>query len=265
MHKFPIFDANGRTTHVGGVAIDITEQVRARSALVQVNQALQRANADLRQFSYAASHDLREPLRQVALYTQLLEQEYRGRLDSRADLYLDYSLKAAQRMHDLIGQLLAYIRLADEEPPAGEVDANRVLATVIENLRLPISESGATVTTDLLPALRVHEAHLTQIFQNLLGNALQYRSFDRAPAIHIGARREEHAWVLSVRDNGIGVPPAYHERIFRIFQRLHAERSGTGMGLAICHKIVERYAGKIWVESDGLNGSVFYVRLPAHP
>jgi two-component system CheB/CheR fusion protein len=240
---------------------DLTERKQAEEALRVANRALVRTNEDLRQFAYAASHDLREPLRQISVYIQLLATTYEGQLDAQARQYLDTCLHGAQRMQLLLHDLLAYVRISEAQGAPPLTDANHVLQQTLEKLQAEIAESGAVITADPLPTLPVHEAHLLQLFQNLLSNAVKYRS-KAAPLIHVSATRRAGTWVWSVRDNGIGIEPQYHTRVFGIFTRLHGhEYAGTGMGLAICQKIVERYGGRIGVESALGEGATFYFTL----
>ncbi|HEY3458652.1 MAG TPA: ATP-binding protein [Bryobacteraceae bacterium] len=228
------------------------------------NEALERANADLEQFAFSASHDLQEPLRSISIYSELLTRRYRDRLDGEALEYLTYLRKGATRMEMLVDDLLAYTQAGKIEPPEETADAHRVLLDVLDNLHESCLEAGARIIFDPLPSLTVHGMHLSQLFQNLLSNAMKYRSPERAPLIHVGAERSKKNWVFSIRDNGIGIAPEYKERIFGLFKRLHSrdEYSGTGIGLAICQRIVERYGGRIWVESEPGKGSTFFFTLP---
>ncbi|MBV9268214.1 MAG: PAS domain S-box protein, partial [Acidobacteriaceae bacterium] len=240
-----------------GTCTDIDEQKR-------IEDELRRANDDLQQFAYTASHDLQEPLRTVKIYSQLLTSRYRDKLDGAALEFCDFVRAGATRMEALVRDLLAYTQVTGAERPAQAVDANAVLKEVVANLGGAISESGASITSDPLPKLRVHSTHLRQLLQNLAGNAIKYRSTDRAPVIHVSAQQQAEMWRLSVQDNGIGIDPEYKEQIFGLFKRLHAgdEYSGTGIGLAICQRIVERYHGRIWVESKPGQGSTFFFTLP---
>lgn len=236
----------------------------AQQALIESNRALRRANEDLNQFAYSASHDLQEPLRMVSIYSQLLKRRYAGRLDAQADEFIGYTVRGAQRMEMLVRDLLAYTRAADVgEEEGGLVDCNTILERTLANLQAAIADAEAVVTTTALPVVRAHEVHLMQLFQNLISNAIKYRS-ERTPRIDVSAVRQEDEWVFSVRDNGIGIDPRYGRQIFGIFKRLHGagRYPGTGIGLAICQKIVERYGGRIWVESEVGSGSTFYFTLP---
>jgi PAS domain S-box-containing protein len=231
--------------------------------LLRTNEALRQSNDDLSQFAYAASHDLQEPLRMVALYSQMLQRKYFGNLDANADQYIGYIVGGAQRMEMLLKDLLTYSQTGSSaEGPAETVDFTAVINKVLLNLQASIEQSGATVTWDKLPAVHAHEIRLVQLLQNLVSNAIKYRSED-SPCIHISAEGGEREWVLSVQDNGVGIPPEYTQQIFKIFKRLHGQDyPGTGIGLAICQRIVETYGGRIWVEAGDEKGSRFYFTLP---
>ncbi len=231
---------------------DITERKASEQALGRQAVELERMNSDLKQFAYAVSHDLREPIRIVANYSQLLEKKYKARLDEHADGYIRHTVNAAHRLERLMDDLLAYTQTA-ETPHAVEapLDANVVLAKTLNLLDTAISESGARVESDPLPMLWVEEVHLQQLFQNLIANSLKYHG-DAPLRIRVSAQPGKDVWTVSISDNGIGIAPEYHEHIFGLFKRLHggSKYSGSGMGLAICQKIVERYKGRIWVESE---------------
>jgi PAS domain S-box-containing protein len=230
--------------------------------LLRSNEALRQSNDDLNQFAYAASHDLQEPLRMVALYSQLLQRKYFGNLDANADQYISYVVGGARRMEMLLKDLLTYSQTGSSaEGPAETVDFTDVIRKVLLNLQASVEQSGALITWDAIPAVHAHEIRLVQLLQNLVGNAIKYRGED-APRIHISAEWQEPEWVLSVQDNGIGIAPEYAQQIFKIFKRLHGQDyPGTGIGLAICQRIVETYGGRIWVESNG-KGSRFHFTLP---
>ena len=242
----------------------LEQRVAERTAeLVESNTALLRSNYDLSQFAYAASHDLQEPLRLVALYSQMLRKKYAGRIDAHADEYISYVVNSANRMEQLLRDLLAYSQVgSSNEGPAGPVACAEVLRKVMLNLQAGIEQSGALVTWNGLPTIQAHEIRLVQLFQNLVGNAIKYRRSE-APKIVVGARRRSLDWLFSVQDNGIGIKPEYAQQVFGIFKRLHGNKyPGTGIGLAICQRIVEGYGGRIWVESTVDEGSVFYFTLP---
>lgn len=237
--------------------------VSARQALEETVTELRRSNADLQQFAYVASHDLQEPLRMVASYTQLLAKRYKGKLDADADDFIGYAVEGANRMQRLINDLLAYSRVTTQGRVFEQVDCNQILDDVLSNLRMAVEESQAVVTHDALPAVTADDGQLGQLFQNLIGNAIKFRG-EEPPRVHISAELRNNEWQFSVLDNGIGVDPQYAERIFVIFQRLHnrEEYPGTGIGLALCKKIVERHGGRIWVKAPIGRGAIFYFTLP---
>ena len=237
--------------------------VSARQALEDTVAELKRSNADLQQFAYVASHDLQEPLRMVSSYTQLLARRYRGKLDSDADEFIGYAVDGANRMQTLIKDLLAYSRVTAQGKVFERVDCNGLLEEVLSNLRVADEQNRAVVTHDPLPTVMADRGQLGQLFQNLIGNAIKFRG-EEPPQIHVSAEQRTGEWFFSVRDNGIGVGPQYAERIFIIFQRLHnrEEYPGTGIGLAICKKIVERHGGRIWVVSHTGQGATFHFTLP---
>ena len=243
---------------------EITERKRAEEALAVQADELARSNSDLRQFAYSASHDLREPLRQLAVFSELLQAKYQNQLAGEASLLIQHAVDSAHRMEGLLKDLLAYTQAADA--PQGEAaftDANEVVRKTLSVFESRIAESGGRVDCEALPVLAVHEVHLTQLFQNLIGNALKYRS-QQPPRVRISAEPMDGSWKLAVADNGIGIDPAYQGQIFGIFQRLHGggKYAGSGIGLAICQKIVQRYGGRIWVESESDRGSRFVFTLP---
>ncbi len=231
--------------------------------LVRSNEALRQSNDDLNQFAYAASHDLQEPLRMVALYSQLLQRKYGNSLDGEADQFISYIVGGARRMEMLLKDLLVYSQTGSvTEGPPQSVDFIAVLRKVLFNLQTSIEQNGAVITWEPMPVLHAHEVRMVQLMQNLLGNAIKYRS-DEAPRIHVSAKQRDKDWLISVEDNGIGIEPEYAQQIFGIFKRLHGQDyPGTGIGLAICQRIVERYGGRIWVESQVGQGSRFCFTLP---
>jgi signal transduction histidine kinase len=234
----------------------------ARQDLEKSVTELARSNEELQQFAYVASHDLQEPLRMVSSYTQLLAKRYKGKLDSDADDFISFAVEGANRMQKLIQDLLAYSRVSRQSAEPETVSTKTVLDHVLHNLQMALKDSGATVTHDALPTIRVDERQLMQLFQNLLSNAVKFRG-PKPLRIHVSARWTGDDWLFSVSDNGIGIDPQYAERIFVIFQRLHTreEYPGTGIGLAICRKIVERHGGRMWVESELGKGATFYFTL----
>lgn len=244
--------------------VDITERKRAENELARQAQELARSNAELQEFAYVTSHDLQEPLRAVAGFMQLLQSRYQGKLDARADQYIQHAVDGARRMRNLIDDLLLYSRVGTRGKPFEPINCEAVLDDALANLAVAMRESAAAVTRDPLPVVLGDATQLTQVFQNLIGNAIKFRGEGR-PMIHVGARRVASGqWELTLRDNGIGIDPQYFERIFRVFQRLHTrtEYPGTGVGLAICKKVIERHGGRIWVESAPGCGSTFHFTLP---
>lgn len=242
------------------------EAVRqSEAALRRSNEELRRTNEDLEHFAYSASHDLREPLRQVAVYSQLLQREYVTRLDARAEQFIELIVGGAKRMEALVRDILAYTQAANIGQGEIEViDADAALSAVIGDLKSAIDDSSAVIETEPLPAIRVKPIHLQQLFQNLISNALKYRG-PEPPRIRVGAERSGDEWIFFCADNGMGIEAQYHRHIFVLFKRLHsnADFEGTGIGLAICQKIVERYGGRIWVESEAGKGATFRFALPA--
>jgi PAS domain S-box-containing protein len=238
---------------------DITDRKQAEEGLKRVMSDLERSNRELEQFAYVASHDLQEPLRMVASYTQLLAQRYQGQLDEKAKKYIDYAVDGAVRMQRLITDLLAYSRVKAPTGSAADVDSHAVLGEALRNLQSAIQESHALVTSDDLPTVRADVTQLAQVFQNLIANAIKFHAAD-APCVHVSVEDLGLEWRFSVRDNGIGIEAQYAQRIFGIFQRLHTrqEYPGTGIGLAVCKRIVESHGGRIWVESELGKGSVFF-------
>jgi signal transduction histidine kinase len=226
---------------------------------------LARSNSDLEQFAYVASHDLQEPLRMVAAYTQLLGERYKGKLDADADKFIGYATEGATRMQVLIQDLLAFSRVGRNGGSSESIDCNAVMKDVLQTLAGAIEESGAVVAQGELPAVWADRTQMSQVFQNLMGNALKFRGSD-PPVISIQVEKTGQHWQFSVSDNGIGIAPEHADNIFVVFQRLHArtEYPGNGIGLAICKKIVERAGGRIWVESQAGSGSTFKFTMPIH-
>lgn len=236
----------------------------AQNALRRSNAELSRVNEDLNQFAYSASHDLQEPLRMLVIYSQLLNRKYRHLLDGQANEYLGFIVEGAKRMEMLLGDLLAYMQVVDvAQLPDTAVDSNAALKQVLEVMAMSISDSGAIIDCEDLPPLAVQQFHIIQLFQNLIGNAIKYRT-DEPPHIRITCNRDGSYWKICVADNGIGIPPEYRDQVFKVFKRLHEKDKypGTGIGLAICQKIVERYGGSIWIESGEDTGSTICITLP---
>lgn len=239
------------------------ELERARGVLEDQTEELQRSNRELEQFAYVASHDLQEPLRKVASFCQMLQRRYGGQLDERADQYIHFAVDGAKRMQQLINDLLEFSRVGRLTTPQTDVDLNACLRVALGNLETAIEESGATVTADELPTVRGEAPLLTQLLQNVIGNAVKFRS-EAPPQIHLGVLREGDHWEFWCRDNGIGIAPEYADRVFLIFQRLHPkeEYSGTGIGLAMGKKIVEYHGGRIWIDPQSQGGATVRWTLP---
>jgi PAS domain S-box-containing protein len=257
-------DAQNKPVRMTGIAQDITERKRMTEALKLNVEKLARSNEELERFAYVASHDLQEPLRMVASFTQLLAKRYSGRLDETADRYIHYAVDGAKRMQQLIADLLAYSRVNNKELDLRQTGCEAVVLEAMRNLQVAIEESGASIDWDPLPALWVDQGQLTQVFQNLFANAIKFRQKKECPRIHISAVDSGAEWLISVKDNGIGIDARHAERVFQMFQRLHtrAEYPGTGIGLAVCKKVIERHGGKLWVESEPGAGSTFRFTIP---
>ena len=236
------------------------------SARKRAEEELRRSNEELERFAYVASHDLQEPLRTVTSYVQLLARRYRDKLDADAGEFIEFAVQGAMRMQRLIEDLLAFSRVGTRAAALVPTDANAALDAALENLKAAAGEAGATLTRGPLPTVLADPVQLGQLFTNLVGNAVKFRGTE-PPRVQIGAERDATQWVFRVRDNGIGIDPQYFERIFVIFQRLHGrnEYPGTGIGLAVCRKIVERHGGRIWVESEEGGGATFSFTLSAAP
>ncbi|MEO0107647.1 MAG: PAS domain S-box protein [candidate division WOR-3 bacterium] len=246
-----------------GLIRDVSERRRAQEALAAKNEELARSNQELQHFAYVASHDLQEPLRMVSSYTQLLAKRYKGKLDKDADEFIAFAVDGATRMQALINGLLEYARVGTRGKEPVPVDSEEVLRGVLRNLEILIGENNVRVTHDPLPMVRADRVQLGQLLQNLIANAIKFRG-SAPPEIHISARQEDGFWQFQVKDNGIGIAKEHYDRIFQIFQRLHTRDKypGTGIGLAVCKRIVERHGGRIWVESQPGKGSSFFFTLP---
>jgi light-regulated signal transduction histidine kinase (bacteriophytochrome) len=251
--------------HILAFVQDITERKKAEAEAKKQAEELQRSNADLEQFAYVASHDLREPLRTVSNYVSLLERRYAAKLDDDAREFIAYARDGAKRMNNLILSLLEYSRIGRSGQPSAKLQLNEVVEQACASLQKSIDETGAIIEVSELPQVTGCAEELQRMFENLIGNAIKYRKPDSQLGIKISAERDGSYWAVKVADNGIGIDPEYFKRIFEIFKRLHRETEyeGTGIGLASCKKIVEQHGGRIWVESQPDNGSVFIFTLPA--
>jgi len=249
----------------------IEEEIKLRTAELEAEKIttekqaaqLKRSNDELQQFAYVTSHDLQEPLRMVSSYMQLLSKRYSGKLDKEADEFIGFAVDGANRMKQLINDLLEYSRVGTQMKPRVRTDSEMVLLKALSNLKLAISDANAEVTHDKLPEVSADSIQLERLFQNLVGNALKYRRDDTHQRVHISAKKSEEGWLFAIQDNGIGIPKDQFNRIFLMFQRLHTakEFAGTGIGLSICQKIVQNHKGKIWVESEIGKGSTFYFTI----
>ncbi|HTU47190.1 MAG TPA: PAS domain S-box protein [Bryobacteraceae bacterium] len=259
----PVRDASGRIVGASKVARDITARVLQERALLEANAALLRSNADLQQFAYSASHDLKEPLRMVSAYVEMLRRKFGGKLGQSGDEYICYTIEGVSRMDRLLKDLVAYTHASTIDAEPEEIDAETILERALGNVETAIKDSGASISHTVLPRVRMHAFQLQQVFQNLIANSIRYRSSD-APRIQIAAERRGAEWLFSVQDNGIGIDPQYKEQVFGIFKRLHsaAEYPGTGMGLAICERLIQRAGGRIWVESELGRGATFFFTVP---
>ncbi|MGP8024016.1 MAG: PAS domain S-box protein [Methanobacterium sp.] len=259
----PLFKPNEKKPYQVYITFeDITKTIKAQKLLNETLIELRRSNSDLEQFAYVASHDLQEPLRMVASFTQLLEKQYKDKLDENASEYINFAVDGAERMQELIKDLLAYSRVTSHHEDFIEIDFEELIEEVLFDLEIIIEENKAIITLDPLPIIYSDRLQMRQLFQNLIGNAIKYN--DKTPLIHISVKKEDADWIFGVSDNGIGIKSEHYERIFQVFKRLHTkeEYDGTGIGLAICQKIVERHGGRIWIESELGKGSTFYFTIP---
>lgn len=232
-------------------------------SLFRKTKELERSNRDLEEFAYVASHDLRQPLRMVSNFMKLIQQRYKGALDENADKWIDSAVAGSNRMGEMIDNLLDYSRVGTKGKPFEKIESESLLKQALMNLGVAVQESGAQVTYDALPIVTVDKSQIIRLFQNLIDNAIKFCG-DKSPRIHISAKRAGTEWVFSIRDNGIGIDPQFADRIFVIFQRLHAasEYPGSGIGLSVSRRIVERHGGRIWVESQPGKGATFFYSLP---
>ncbi|MBL9134214.1 MAG: PAS domain S-box protein [Verrucomicrobiales bacterium] len=259
----PFFDHGSAPHHYVAIRVDITQRVQAETDLKQRTSELARSNEDLQQFAYAASHDLQEPLRAIAGCVQILQRRYRQQLDARADELIQHAVDGAQRLQRLIEDLLLYSRVGSHGSSFAAVPLDEICQKAIENLAVAVRESGATFDIEPLPQVLGDSTQLTQLFQNLFANAIKFRRSE-PPRIQVGFAEQDSRWTLRVADNGIGIEPEYFDRIFMIFQRLHtrAQYPGTGIGLSVCKRIVERHGGRIWLDSRSGEGTTFFFTLP---
>jgi two-component system, chemotaxis family, sensor kinase Cph1 len=256
-------DAQGQLVGYQSTNLDVTKEKEAEALIKKMILDLEYSNSELERFAYVASHDLQEPLRMVTSYLQLLERRYKDKLDGDALEFINYAVDGSNRMKTLINDLLAYSRVGTRGKEFAFTDCEELLARVLANLQTSIKENEAKVTHDPLPRVMADEVQLESLFQNLIGNAIKFHG-GKTPRIHVGVMKDEKNWVFSISDNGIGIDPQYFERIFIIFQRLHNREDypGTGIGLAISKRIVERHGGRIWIESQPQKGSTFFFTLP---
>jgi PAS domain S-box-containing protein len=266
--EFPM-EASISQVEVGGqklftvIVRDITQRREIEKTLQRIAAELARSNKDLDQFASVASHDLQEPLRTVSGFVQLLQKKYANQSDAETDTFIKYAVDGTKRMETMITDLLAYARVTSRSGKLASTDANAALGQALDNLQASIQEKGAEIVHGELPTVRADASQLAQLFQNLIGNALKFHG-EAPPKIHVDARREGHYWQFSVRDNGIGIDATFQNQIFEVFQRLHTRQQydGTGIGLAICKKIVDRHGGRIWVESEPGQGATFHFTIP---
>ncbi|MFB0508241.1 MAG: PAS domain S-box protein [Thermodesulfobacteriota bacterium] len=261
--SIPIYDEAGNLVAVVGIARDITERKRTEEKLEQAPAELARSNAELEHLANVTSHEMDEPLHMVARCLNLLERRYKGKLDSHTEKVIDHALDGVKCMQRLVNDLLAYSRVSSEGKGFAPTNCEAILDCALANLKAMVEESGAVVSHDALPIVMADDSQLTQLFQNLIGNAIKFHG-EEPPSVHVSAEKKENEWLFSVQDNGIGIDPEHFERIFMIFQRLHdeADYPGTGIGLSICKKIVERHGGHIWADSEPGKGSQFYFIIP---
>ena len=260
----PVMDTKGEVTHFIGLQTDDTERKEREEELRKSREDLARSNQELEQFAYVASHDLQEPLRMIISYLQLIESRYSSSLDDKGRKFIGYAVGGGKRMQDLISDLLTFSRVRNGDLRLQSTDMNRAAEDALQNLQFQIKESDAQVTMRGLPVIQADQVQMTQLLQNLIGNSLKYRSKEIVATVDVSARTVKGFWEFTVKDNGIGIEPEYHARIFNIFQRLHTreEYPGTGIGLAICRRIVERYGGSISVRSELGRGSSFTFTVP---
>ena len=259
----PLYDENRNPKGSVSVFIDITHHKIAEMKMEALVKDLERSNRELEQFAYITSHDLKEPLRMVSSFTQLLEKRYKGKIDQDADEFIGFIVDGAQRMQRLLDDLLEYALLTTADKKYDKIQMGDVVEDSINNLKIAIDESNADIKYDQLPTLFINRTEMVQLFQNLIGNSIKFQS-KKSPKIHISVEDKGNKYVFSVKDNGIGIDPEYQKKIFKMFQRLHTidEYDGTGIGLSITKKIVENHNGSIWVKSELGKGSIFFFSIP---
>ena len=259
----PFKDISGSIIGISFSVLEITEMKKVQQEIAETVKKLELSNEELQRFAYVVSHDFKEPLRMVSSFTQLIQTRYLGKLDKEADEFIDFIVEGSRRMEILLDDLLAYSRITSAEDKYKEINLDSIIEECMFNLKLAIEENNVEITWEALPTVFVNRTQMIHVFQNLIANAIKFRGND-TPKIRISAQMEANHWILGVGDNGIGIDPQYNERIFEVFQRLHRrdEYEGTGMGLFLTKKIVERHNGHIWVESEPGNGSTFYFTLP---
>ena len=262
-NKFPIYDSKGKPYGVGSISTDISKRKLLEEQMKTTMDELRRSNEELERFAYVSSHDLQEPLRMITLYSQLLEKRYKNRLDEDADDFIEYIVENAKRMKYLIDDLLEYSRVTSKAKEFKNIDLEKVLEKILSNLSMFIVENNVNVTHDPLPTIFADKNQMMQVLENLITNAIKFRS-KKSPKIDVSAQRDEKEWIFAVKDNGIGINPKHQEQIFEVFKRLHTREqyAGTGIGLSIAQKIIERHNGRMWVESELGKGSTFYFTIP---
>jgi light-regulated signal transduction histidine kinase (bacteriophytochrome) len=264
LRTFLIRDDGRQPMGMWSIVRDITQRKKIEREREEAIIALTQSNEDLKQFAYVASHDLQEPLRMVASYTQLLSERYGDQLDDKAHKFIAYAVDGASRMQALILDLLAFSRVETRGQPLMLINAQSALGKAIANLETIINETGSLVTTDDLPRVHADQTQLTMVFQNLINNGIKFQNKQHSPHIHVSARSQNGGWCFSVRDNGIGIDVKYKDKVFMVFQRLHTrnEYPGTGIGLALCKRIINRHGGQIWFESSPGEGTIFFFTIP---
>ncbi len=265
LRTFLITDDTHNPIGIWSIVRDVTERKKAEKERERAIVALKQSNEDLKQFAYVASHDLQEPLRMVASYTQLIAERYSQQLDAKGHKFINYAVDGASRMQALIRDLLAFSRVETHSEGFKMVDTHSTLGAAIANLKTMIDETGALITNENLPRVQADQGQLTMVFQNLINNAIKFRNKSSTPHIHISAHRRKDHWCFNIKDNGIGIDPIYKNKIFVVFQRLHTQKEypGTGIGLALCKRIIDRHHGQIWFESRSRQGTTFYFTLPS--